>query len=139
MSSAAALYSAEVLALAVQLADFPLSDDLPLKAGARAPVCGSNVALGLALDDHGKIARLGLKAHACAIGQASAALFAQSALGKSRSEIAAALSEIEAWLADAEAPAPHWPDLSAIAAARSYPARHGAILLSWKAALAALP
>lgn len=139
MSSAAALYSAEVLALAVRLADFPMSDDLPLKAGARAPVCGSNVEVGLALDDHGKITRLGLKAHACAIGQASAALFAQSALGKSRSEIAIALSEIEAWLADAEASAPRWPDLSAIAAARSYSARHGAVLLSWKAALAALP
>ncbi len=139
MSSAAALYSAEVLGLAVRLADFQLTDDLPFKASARAPLCGSNVELGLALDDQGTVTRIGLKAHACAIGQASAALFAQSVTGQRRDQIAEALNEIEAWLTDGTAPAPDWPGLSAIAAARAYPARHGAILLSWKAALAALP
>jgi hypothetical protein len=50
-----------------------------------------------------------------------------------------ALAGIEAWLSTADAPLPDWPGLSAIAAARSYPARHGAILLPWKAAMAALP
>ncbi len=139
MTSAAALYNADVLGLAVRLADYPLGDDLPHRASARAPVCGSTVELGLALNDHGQIARLGLKVHACAIGQAAAALFAGSAKGKARAEIAAALDEIEAWLTVSASPAPHWPGLATIAAARSYPARHGAILLSWKAALAALP
>ncbi len=139
MSSAAALYTAEVLGLAVRLADFPLNEDLPLRACARAPVCGSTVELGVALDNEGRIERLGVKAHACAIGQAAAALFAQSAQGKNRADIAAALCEIEEWLANGATPAPNWPGLEAIAAARSYPARHGAILLSWKAALAALP
>jgi NifU-like protein involved in Fe-S cluster formation len=139
MSSAAALYNAEVLGLAVRLADYPLSDDLPLKASARAPLCGSTIELALELGEHARIARLGLKAQACAIGQAAAALFAGSAPGKNRAEIAVALDQIEAWLADGATPTPSWPGLAAIAAARSYPARHGAILLSWKAALAALP
>jgi NifU-like protein involved in Fe-S cluster formation len=139
VSSAAALYTPAVLGLAISLADFPLSEELPLRGSARASVCGSNIALGLMLDQQGRVTRLGLKAHACAIGQAAAALFAASAVGKDRVEILAALGEIEAWLAESDAPAPHWPGLLTIDAARTYPTRHGAILLSWKAALAALP
>lgn len=139
MSSAAALYNAEVLGLAVKLADFPLSDDLPLRATARAALCGSMVELGLETDTQERITRLGLKAHACAIGQAAAALFAAAAQGKDRAAIAMALAEIEVWLTDGDAPIPIWPGLASIAAARAYPARYGAILLSWKAALAALP
>ncbi len=139
MSSAAALYNAEVLGLAVSLADYPLSDGLPLRGTARAPLCGSTLELGLTLDTGGAIVAIGLKAHACAIGQAAAALFAAGATGKDRAALAAALDEIEVWLAAEDAPLPDWPGLCSIAAARAYPARHGAILLSWKAALAALP
>lgn len=139
MSSAAALYNTQVLGLAVRLADFPLSDDLLLRASVRAPLCGSTLEIGLSIDQSGRIARVGLKARACAIGQSAAALFALSAGGKDRAEIAAALAEIERWLADDAEPLPGWAGLDAIAAARAYPARHGAILLSWKAALAALP
>ena len=139
MSSATALYSPEVLGLATSLAAFPLSDDLPLRGSARAPVCGSTIELGLQQDEAGRIARLGLKAHACAIGQAAAALFARSAAGQDRGSITAALAGLTSWLDDPAAAVPDWPGLEAIAAARAYPARHGAILLPWKAALAALP
>lgn len=139
MSSTAALYTPEVLGLATGLAAFPLSDDLPLRGLARAPVCGSTIELGLLLDGNGRITQLGLKAHACAVGQAAAALFARSAPGKSRAEIAAALTGLEVWLAAGSGPLPDWPGMAVIAAARAYPARHGAILLPWKAALAALP
>jgi len=37
-----------------------------------------------------------------------------------------------------DATAPDWPDLALVAPARAYPARHGAMLLPWKAAAAAL-
>ncbi len=139
MSQAAALYSPEVLGLATALAAFPLSDDLPLRGSARAPVCGSTIELGMELDSEGRIERLGLKAHACAIGQATAALFARSAAGQDRGSIAATLEHLTSWLDDPAAALPNWPGIEAIAAARAYPARHGAILLPWKAALAALP
>lgn len=139
MSSTAALYTPEVLGLATGLARIPLLDDLPLRGSARAPVCGSTIELGLVRDGEGRIAQIGLKAHACAIGQAAAALFAEAAPGRTRAELAESLTSLEQWLGDPGAPLPDWPGLAAIAAARSYPARHGAILLPWKAALAALP
>lgn len=136
MSAAAALYTREVLALATSLARWPLDESLPRQGSARAPTCGSTVELGVDIDSSGAISRIGLRARACAIGQSAAAIFAQSAKGKSAADISAAKAEIEAWLNGAELPA--WPGFAAIAAARAYPARHGAILLPWRAALVAL-
>ena len=137
MASTAALYTPEVLALATSLANHALDADLPLRGSARSSTCGSTLALGLALDRQGRIDRIGLRAHACAIGQAAAAIFAGAALGRTCTELAAALAGMEAWLAGGTIP--DWPGLEAIAAARDYPARHGAILLAWRAALDALP
>ena len=136
MSAAVTLYTQEVLALATSLAAWPLDPALPLIGQARAPTCGSTIELGLSLDNAGAIAAIGLRARACAIGQAAAAIFANAARGRSRADIAAAVTAIEHWLAGAELPG--WPGFAAIAAARDYPARHGAILLAWRAALVAL-
>lgn len=138
MAGAAVLYTPEVLALATALARYPLGDDLPLRGAARSPACGSRIELGLACDAQGRIERIGLRAQACAVGQASAAIFAAGAHGQDRASLAAALSAIEAWLRG-DGALPDWPGLAAIAAARAYPGRHGAILLPWKAALEALP
>jgi len=93
------------------------------------------VEVGLSLDDRDTISRIGVKAQACAVGQAAAAIFAAQAGGRSETDIAAALREIDAWLAGGALP--DWPGFAAIAAARDYPARHGAILLAWRAALVA--
>ncbi len=138
MSNAARLYSPEVLALATRLAAFPLDDDLPLRGAARSPACGSRIELGLACDVAGRITRIGLKAQACAIGQAAAAIFADAAQGHSRADLATSLAALEAWLGGAGG-LPDWPGLAAIAPARDFPGRHGAMLLPWKAALQALP
>ncbi len=84
------------------------------------------------------ISELGIAAQACAVGQASATVFARSALGKSRGEIAAMSTAIERWLSG-EGAMPEWPGLSVLAEARQFPSRHGAMMLPWRAALDALP
>lgn len=132
------LYTPEVLALATQLAQWPIRVDLPFHGRARSTSCGSSLELALGLDGQGRIDAVGLSAHACAIGQAAAAIFAASVSGQSRPDLAEALAALEAWL-DGSSALPSWPGLSAIAAAKDYPARHGALLLPWKAALDALP
>jgi NifU-like protein involved in Fe-S cluster formation len=138
MAGAAALYTPEVLALAASLANVPLDDSFAIAGDARAPLCGSALRIGLDLDAAGKVTRIGLRVHACAIGQAAAAIFSGAAIGIDRSAIAQVEADLRGWLGDGGA-LPDWPGLSAIAAAAAYPARHGAILLPWKAALAALP
>lgn len=124
--------------LATGLAAYPLDDLLAWRGTARSKICGSAIELGLEVGGDGRIARAGAKLSACAIGQAAAALFIQSAAGKTRADIEIALGEIEAWLAGSYA-LPSWPGIEAIAPAREHPGRHGAIGLPWKAALATLP
>jgi NifU-like protein involved in Fe-S cluster formation len=135
--SAARLYTPELLALAVDLAKWPRLQGAELHGEARSPTCGSTLAMDLALDEGGRIDRLGMAVRACAVGQASAAIFARSAEGRTAQDIAKTLSLLEAWLTG-EGPIPDWPGLDPIEPARAYPARHGAMLLPWKAALAAL-
>ena len=139
MASGAALYTPEVLALATSLALHPLNDSLPLRGEARSRSCGSAVEIGLATAADGTIARLGVRAHSCAIGQAATALFVAHAPRLDRARIEAAHDAIAAWLNGLGDAMPEWPGLDALSAARAYPARHGAILLAWRAALAALP
>lgn len=135
--STTVLYTPEVLALAIELARHPLTDDLPLRGEARSRTCGSTIALGLAFDAEGAIARVGLRSHACAIGQASAAIFAANAAGVTVGDLRATRTAVAAWLAG-EGALPEWPGFAAIAAARDYPARHGAVMLPWDAAVEAL-
>lgn len=132
----ATLYTPDVLALAVELGDYPLRQDHRGQGEAHSRVCGSRIVVGIS-EDAGRIAEIGARVSACAIGQAAAALFLRSARGLGHVEIAAALAELETWLAGDEA-LPKWPGISSLDGARPFPARHAAILLPWKAALAAL-
>jgi NifU-like protein involved in Fe-S cluster formation len=137
MAGADKLYTPELLALAVALADFPPDPSLPLHGEARSKSCGSTLAADLALDGAGRIETVGMRVRACAVGQAAAAIFARAAPGKSRDDIDAAGAAIEGWLAGT-GDMPDWPGLAAIRAARAFPARHGAIMLPWTAARGAL-
>jgi NifU-like protein involved in Fe-S cluster formation len=137
MSAAERLYTPELLGLAVELAEWPPLDTSPHRGEARSATCGSTLAMDLAVDEQGRIARLGMRVRACAVGQAAAAIFARHAVGRDAEDLSHALTRLEAWLQE-QGPAPAWPDLQLIAAAREYPGRHGAILLPWRAALAAL-
>ncbi|MGB3802536.1 MAG: iron-sulfur cluster assembly scaffold protein, partial [Sphingopyxis granuli] len=57
--------------------------------------------------------------------------------GRSLADLRAARDAIAGWFAG-EGAAPDWPGFDLLAPARDYPARHGAILLPFDAAVAAL-
>jgi NifU-like protein involved in Fe-S cluster formation len=132
MASAARLYSPEVLGLATGLAAWPFDAAMPLQGQARSASCGSTLALSLAMASDGTITAIG-----CPSGPPSAAIFAAAVPGLTPGDIDRAAAAIAAWL-QGDAPLPDWPGLAAIAPAAAYPARHGAIMLAWKAALDAL-
>lgn len=138
MTAPARLYTPELLARTLRLAEFPMTGSFPLEGEARSATCGSTLRLGLDQGPDGRITRLGMKAQACAVGQAAAALFADRAIGRTASEIEEAAGQIRAWLANADAARPDWPGIGLLDPARAFPARHGAILLAWDAALRAL-
>lgn len=134
----APLYSTDLLALAVSLADHPFDPKFPLHGEARSRTCGGNVVFGCSTSSDGSVDRFGFRVSACAVGQAAAAIFAHAAAGRTRDEIAAARDEIARWLAG-EGDQTAWPGVERLAPALPYPGRHGAIPLAWDAALAALP
>ncbi|GGD51333.1 iron-sulfur cluster assembly scaffold protein [Erythrobacter arachoides] len=131
------LYTPQLLAAAVELANYPPIPEAALHGEARSPFCGSTIALDLLLDDDGRITRTGMQVRACAVGQAAAAVFARHVTGRGAADLLAAHDAIASWLAG-EGEAPDWPDMALIAPARAFPGRHGAIVLPWKAAIAAL-
>ena len=131
------LYTPEMLSLATRLGEFRWDDALALRGEARSRSCGSRIELALAIDRDGRIIALGLRPHACAVGQAAAALFAQSAQGRTAAELAESCVALTAWLTG-EGEVPDWPGIAVLQPALAYPARHAAILLAWEAALVAL-
>jgi len=137
MSGAERLYTPELLALTLRLAEYPWNEAFPLKGSARSKSCGSTLSIAAETDRTGAIAGLGMKIQACAVGQASAAIFANEAKGRDLAAIGRTLDQMTHWLAG-EGPLPEWPGFSAIEPARAFPGRHGAMLLPWQAALAAL-
>ncbi|WP_432769822.1 MAG: iron-sulfur cluster assembly scaffold protein [Sphingopyxis sp.] len=132
-----ALYNRDILSLAVAAADFPLIPSARHRATARAPLCGSRIVIDLDADSAGRVTAVGLHVEACALGQAAATLLARHAPGQRIGELQAARDAIAAWLVGTGA-ASDWPGFDLLAAARDYPARHGAILLPFDAAIAAL-
>lgn len=131
------LYTPEMLTLALRLAEYPFLANSPLTGFARSPTCGSQIEIGLSLGQDRTIESRGLRVQACAVGQAACTIFADAALGLGIGELLQAQSDLERWLAG-DAPLPGWPGLAAIECAQSFPGRHGAILLPWKAAIHAL-
>lgn len=133
----APLYNRAILALAVENSLYPPLENAPLSGTQRSAVCGSSVGLDLALDNQGRIAQLGMKVMACALGQASATLFARHAIGLDHAHARAARDQLRAWLSGAD-DAPAWPDFEILAAVKAYPARHSAVLLPFDVAAATL-
>ena len=133
----APLYTIEVLRLAASLPDpVPLSEPHG-RAEERSPTCGSRVTTFVELDGYDKIAALSQEVKACAFGQASAALVAHSALGRDRNDIEVALAEIESWLGGS-GKLPNWPGIEALSPVMSRRSRHGAVVLPFRALLAAI-
>jgi NifU-like protein involved in Fe-S cluster formation len=132
----APLYTTEILRLAASLHEPRELEREDGRAELRSPTCGSRVVTAVQLDPRGRVAALSQQVHACAFGQASAALVERAAIGRSRSEVEQALTDLTDWLAGT-ATEPGW-GLAALAPARSRKSRHGAILLPFRALAAAI-
>jgi NifU-like protein involved in Fe-S cluster formation len=128
----APLYNQEILRLA---ASIPHQERLarPMASSEkRSPICGSRVTVDANVDGQGRVAELGLLVRACALGQASSALMARHAIGRTPEELAAARDALTAWLAG-EGEVPDWPGLDILTPALPHSARHPSIRLAFEA------
>jgi len=133
----APLYTTEILRLAASLKEPRQLEREDGRAEVRSPTCGSRIETVVQLDDGGHVAAMSQRVHACAFGQAASALLEQGAVGRGRQEVSNGVRELGAWLDGADV-VPHWPGIEALAPARPRKARHGALLLPFRALLAAL-
>ncbi|HET7575254.1 MAG TPA: iron-sulfur cluster assembly scaffold protein [Sphingomicrobium sp.] len=132
------LYTTEILRLAASLQEPHALEREDGRAELRSPTCGSRISLWVQLDDERRVERLSMDISACAFGQASAALVNNHGIGRTHDEIADTLVTLSRWLALEQEEAGEWPGLAALAPARPRKGRHGAILLPFRALLAAI-
>jgi len=134
----APLYTTDILRLAASLSEPRELDREDGSAELRSPTCGSRITVAVQLDGERRVELVSQQVHACAFGQASAALVEKYAIGRSHDEIADALVMLSRWLAKEQDEAGDWPGIDTLAPARSRKSRHGAILLPFRALLAAI-
>jgi NifU-like protein involved in Fe-S cluster formation len=134
----APLYTTEILRLAASLPAPGGLDRIDGTSELRSPTCGSTIRLVVQLDREGRAEAVSQEVHACAFGQASASLLASGALGRSRDDVSKAVEELGNWLSGKREDPGSWPGLLALAPARARRSRHGAILLPFRALLAAM-
>ena len=131
------LYTRDILRLATGIPHLGVLDPADGHAELRSPTCGSRVAVSVRMED-GRVTALGQSVEACAFGQASAALMGAHAVGRSRAEVEQALAELTDWLTGKRVDPGNWPGLAVLAPALPKTGRHGAILLPFRALLAAI-
>ena len=131
-------YTREILRLAASIPYLEPSEELAGATEGRSPTCGSRMWMAVELDWADRVVRLRQAVEACAYGQASAALMAGHAMGRSREEVGQAVDELEAWLAGKGDVPTSWPGLETLAPALTRKGRHGAILLPFRTLFAAI-
>ncbi|MEM9048079.1 MAG: iron-sulfur cluster assembly scaffold protein [Pseudomonadota bacterium] len=131
------LYSKRILALAAEIPHLGLLEDAHARVTKRSPLCGSTVTVDLCVHE-GRITAFGQEVKACALGQASAAIFGAQALGRTRAEVEAVRLALRNMLRfGAEPPAAPFEDYAVLAPAKEYKNRHASILLVLDATVAA--
>lgn len=132
------LYSARILALSVEMPRVGRLADADASAKKRSPHCGSTVSVDLRVRN-GRIIDFAQDVKACALGQASAAVFGKVAVGLDRAAIQRGRDQLIAMLKE-NGPVPEVPfsELEVLLPARDYKNRHASILLAFDATLDAL-
>ena len=132
-------YTTEILRLAASLQEPRPLDREDGCAEVRSPTCGSRIMMAVQLDNNRRVERLSMQVHACAFGQASAALVDRHSAGRNHDEVSEAMLALSRWLAsEQQLTDGDWPGVAALAPARTTHGRHGAILLPFRALLAAM-
>jgi NifU-like protein involved in Fe-S cluster formation len=131
-------YTREILRLAASIPYLEPFEELDDALERRSPTCGSRMRVAVELDWAGRVKRLRQAVEACAYGQATAALMGGHAMGRSAEEVGTALSQLEAWLGGNGGVPTAWPGMEALAPALPRKGRHGAILLPFRALMAAI-
>jgi len=132
------LYSGTILELASDIPHSRRLVDPDATTKKRSPLCGSTVTVDISFED-GKISAFGQDVKACALGQASASIFAAEIIGRSEEEILNVRDQLRNMLkSDGEVPDTPFSGYKVLLPARDFKNRHDSILLVVEATLDAI-
>ena len=131
------LYSREILRLAMSLPHNATLETSQASANCRALLCGSEMTVDVAINEANRITGLAIRAKACALGQASAAVLRTKAIGQDAAQIRTVSDDLKFALQNGSGELA-WPELEPFRYASEFPARYGAILLPFETLIAAL-
>ena len=132
------MYSNALLQLAADIPHIGRIENPDGSAHKVSRICGSELSVDLKIEE-GVITDLGMEVKACALGQASASIFGQAAIGATRDEILEARDGLKAMLQEGQAPPQgRFKALEVLLPAKDYRQRHGSILLVFEAAVEAI-
>ena len=132
------VYNAKILEYAGYIGSIGRLEQPDGRAKAHSKLCGSTVSVEVNVED-GRIVDFAQDVKACALGQASAAIFAKEAVGRSLPELEALKARMHAMLKEGgEPPEAPFEELKFLEPVREYRARHASTLLVFDAAVDAM-
>jgi NifU-like protein involved in Fe-S cluster formation len=131
------IYQEKLLAYAGDIARIERLGDPDASATVVSRSCGSEVTVDLKMRD-GVIADFGQKVEACALGSASASIFARVVIGKTLAEIRKVrVRMLEMLKNGGPSPDGDWSELALLEPARIFNNRHQSIMLPFNATIQA--
>ncbi|HHL42538.1 MAG TPA: iron-sulfur cluster assembly scaffold protein [Hellea balneolensis] len=132
------LYNTDILTLAATIEHLGQLQAPQGSARKVSKLCGSWVEVDVNMDGE-TVSKFAIRLQACALGQASASILSQNAIGATFTELGTARDALKAMLKDgAPAPQGRFAELVKLKDVANYPARHTSTLLAFEAVLAAI-
>ena len=127
------VYNAKILGFAGNIARIGRLEHPDATATAHSKLCGSTVTIDLKMQD-GVVTDFAHEVKACALGQASSSIMAQTVVGASSDELRAVRETMRKMLKENGAPPDgRFADLKYLEPVRDYKARHASTMLTFDA------
>ncbi len=132
------IYNRGVLDLAGNLSRLGRLDAPDASATAQSRLCGSTVTVDLKMDGD-RVTDFAHDVHACALGQASAAVMAKNIVGATEAELRTVRDEMRRMLKEnGPPPGGRFAELAVLEPVRDYKPRHASTMLTFDAVVEAL-
>ncbi len=132
------VYNAKILGFAGNIARIGRLEHPDATATAHSKLCGSTVTIDLKMED-GVVTDFAHEVKACALGQASSSIMAQTVIGASSDELRAVRETMLRMLKENGAPPDgRFADLKYLEPVRDYKARHASTMLTFDAVVDAI-
>lgn len=132
------VYSQKILQFAGNISHLGKMEDADASAERTSRLCGSKLKVYIKADA-GRVTDFSQEVKACALGQASAAIFAIYAVGATFDEVRDAQRDMKQMLeGSSSGPEGRFAEAQVMAPVRDYKSRHGSVMLVFDAAVAAI-